>query len=56
MHRLLSTGLRLRSDERAVTALEYGMIVALIVSVIVASVTTLGVQVNSFWVKAVNAL
>lgn len=56
MRRWLSAWLGLISDNRAVTAIEYGMIAALIVAVIVAAVTQLGTQTNSFWVKANGAL
>ena len=56
MQRLLSTWLRLISDNRAVTALEYGMIAALIVAVIVAAVANVGTQTNSLWVKANSIL
>ena len=35
------------SDKRAVTALEYGMIAALIAAVIVGAVTTIGTNINS---------
>lgn len=37
----------LKTDRRAVTALEYGMIAALIAAVIVGVVATLGTQLNS---------
>ena len=38
---------RLMSDKRAVTALEYGMIAALIAAVIVGGVTSLGTKLNA---------
>ncbi len=38
---------RLMADERAVTALEYGLIAALIAAVIVAAVTSLGTRINT---------
>ena len=56
MRKWLSACLGLIDDNRAVTAIEYGMIAALIVAVIVAAVTQLGMQTNSFWVKANGAL
>lgn len=37
----------LKTDRRGVTALEYGMIAALIAAVIVGVVATLGTQLNS---------
>ena len=43
---LESFKMRLRNDEGA-TAVEYGMLVALIAAVIVATVVTLGGQINS---------
>ncbi|MGH8327885.1 MAG: Flp family type IVb pilin [Steroidobacteraceae bacterium] len=39
--------LGLKEDSRAVTALEYGMIAALIAAVIVGVVATLGTQLNA---------
>jgi pilus assembly protein Flp/PilA len=38
---------KFRADRRAVTALEYGMIAALIAAVIIGTVTTLGTDINS---------
>jgi pilus assembly protein Flp/PilA len=38
---------RLRRDERGATAIEYGMIAALIATVIIAAVTSLGGSLNS---------
>jgi pilus assembly protein Flp/PilA len=40
---LVTTCLNLRSDKRAVTAIEYALIAALIAIVIIGAVTTLGV-------------
>ena len=37
---------RVMSDKRAVTALEYGMIAALIAAVIVTAVTSIGTKIN----------
>jgi len=42
MYEYLHTWLSLKADRRAVTALEYGLIAALIAGVIIAAVTTLG--------------
>jgi pilus assembly protein Flp/PilA len=37
---------RLASDERGATAIEYGLIVALIAVVVISAVTTLGTNLN----------
>jgi len=44
------------SEEKGATAVEYGMIVALIAAVIVLAVTTLGGQVNNAFNTISNAL
>jgi pilus assembly protein Flp/PilA len=49
------TGL-LNRDDRGATAVEYGMIVALIAAVIVAVVATLGTQVRTAFQTVSNAL
>ncbi len=41
------TWLALKTDARAVTALEYGMIAALIAAVIIGTVATLGTQLET---------
>ncbi len=38
---------RLWKDEEAATAVEYGLLIALIAAVVVTTVTTLGTRVNS---------
>jgi pilus assembly protein Flp/PilA len=43
-------------DERGATAVEYGMLVALIAAVIVTIVATLGTQVNNAFTTVSNAL
>ncbi len=43
----VKTYLRLKQDERAVTALEYALIAGLIAVVIITAVTTLGTQLTS---------
>jgi len=43
-------------DERGATAVEYGMMVALIAAVIVTVVATLGTQVNNAFTTVSNAL
>ncbi len=47
MQRLYAYLLAIRHEERGATAVEYGMLVALIAAVIVAVVFTLGTQINS---------
>ena len=47
MNMILTVYTHLMSDKRAVTALEYGMIAALIAAVIVGAVTTLGTKLNA---------
>ena len=43
----LKTWLPLKSDERAVTMLEYGLMAALIAVVCITAVTTLGTNISS---------
>jgi pilus assembly protein Flp/PilA len=43
-------------DEEGATAVEYGMMVALIAAVIVAIVTVLGTQVNTAFTTVSNAM
>ena len=43
----LKTWLDLKTDRRAVTALEYGLIAALVASVIIAGFTTLGTNIGN---------
>ncbi len=47
MYEYLITWLSLKTDRRGVTALEYGLIAALIAGVIAAGVTTLGTSLNA---------
>jgi pilus assembly protein Flp/PilA len=47
MYEYIKTWLELKTDKRAVTALEYGLIAALIAAVIVTAVTTLGTNVKN---------
>jgi pilus assembly protein Flp/PilA len=46
----------LRSDRRAVTALEYGLIASLIALVIIGSVTTLGTNMKTTFTTIGNSL
>lgn len=43
-------------DERGATAVEYGLLVALIAAVIVVTVTALGVKVEAAFTKITNAM
>ena len=47
---------RLIADESGATAIEYGLIVALIAVVIIGAVTTLGTNLNSTMTKAGSAV
>ena len=47
---------RLLADESGATAIEYGLIVALIAVVIIGAVTTLGTNLNSTMSKAGSAI
>jgi pilus assembly protein Flp/PilA len=47
---------RLRRDDRGATAVEYGMIVALIAAVIVVTVKTLGTQIETAFTTITTAL
>jgi len=48
--------LKAHRDERGATAVEYGLMVALIAAVIVTIVATLGTQVNAAFTTVSNAL
>lgn len=50
----LKAWLELKTDKRAVTALEYGLIAALIAAVIVTAVTTLGTRLNTTFTNVGN--
>jgi pilus assembly protein Flp/PilA len=43
-------------SERGATAVEYGIMVALIAAVIIATVTTIGTNLNAVFTKVANAL
>ena len=47
---------RLRRDDRGATAVEYGLLVALIAAVIVVVVTTLGTQIQTAFQTVSDAL
>jgi Flp pilus assembly pilin Flp len=52
MRSLLWVGLHLRSDRRAVTALEYAMMAALIALAVVTGVTQVGTKALALWTTA----
>ncbi|WP_322044240.1 Flp family type IVb pilin [Paraburkholderia sp. J67] len=56
MQTLIATARDFIKDERGATAVEYGMIVALIAAVIVTVVTTLGTQINNAFTAISNAM
>lgn len=56
MNMILTVYTRFMSDRRAVTALEYGMIAALIAAVIVGAVTTIGTKLNGTFTSIGNSL
>jgi pilus assembly protein Flp/PilA len=47
---------RLKTDKRAVTALEYGMIAALIAAVVIGAFTTIGTNLNSVLTKIAGSI
>ncbi len=51
MYEYIKAWLELKADRRAVTALEYGLIAALIAVVIITGVTTLGTSLNGTFAK-----
>lgn len=46
----------LKADKRGVTALEYGLIAALIAVVIITAVTTLGTNISAAFTKVATAI
>lgn len=52
----VKTWLELKTDKRAVTALEYGLIAALIAGVIVTAVTTLGKDISATFTTVATAI
>lgn len=47
---------RLRRDDRGATAVEYGLIVALIAGVIILAVTALGTNISTVFTNVANAI
>ena len=56
MSKVISAVRTFIADEDGVTALEYGMIAALIAAVIVGAVTTIGTKVGAAFKKIADAL
>ncbi len=56
MSGIMNSLAKLKSDTRAVTAMEYGMIAALIAVVIVTAVTTIGTKLNTAFTSIGSAL
>ena len=54
--RAASLAARLRKDKRGVTALEYGLIAALIAVVIITAVTTLGTNLERVFQQVADAI
>ena len=54
MRAIRTTFRRLRSDKRGATAIEYGLIAALIAVALVASIRTLGGGANGMWGRMAN--
>jgi pilus assembly protein Flp/PilA len=52
----LTVWLALKTDRRAVTALEYGLIAALIAGVIITAVTALGTDISATFTKIGTAV
>jgi pilus assembly protein Flp/PilA len=56
MYAFLKIWLALKTDRRAVTALEYGLIAALIAGVIITAVTSLGTNISLAFTDIGNAI
>lgn len=56
IQRLFAYLTAMRDEERGATAVEYGMLVALIAAVIVAVVVTLGTDIKTAFQTVVNAI
>ena len=52
----LKTGLDLATDERGVTAMEYGLIAALVALVIITAVTLLGTNLSGLFNKIATSV
>ena len=56
MYAFLQNWLHLKTDRRGVTALEYGLIAALIAGVIIAAVATLGTRISTTFTDLGNRI
>jgi pilus assembly protein Flp/PilA len=56
MYAFLQNWLRLKTDRSGVTALEYGLIAALIAGVIIAAVATLGTNIRTTFTDLGNRI
>ncbi len=56
MYDYLVTMLKLKTDTRGVTAMEYGLIAALIAVVIIGAVTTLGTNLSGIFTKVATSV
>lgn len=56
MQKLIATAKGFINDENGATAVEYGMMVALIAAIIVGTVTTLGTKILGAFTTITNAL
>ncbi len=56
MYAFVMTWSKIKNDRRAVTALEYGLVAALIAAVIVTSVTALGTKLDGIFTAVTTAL
>ena len=56
MVKIVKTWLGIKSDNRGVTALEYGLIAAVIAVVIVAGATSVGTKLASTFVNVASAI
>ena len=54
--KIMISGKKAEMDERGATAVEYGLLVALIAAVIVAVVITLGQKINTAFTTVNNAI
>ena len=53
---IMLSGLNARREERGATAVEYGLMVALIAAVIITAVTTIGTKLNDKFTTVGNGL
>lgn len=56
MQNIIATAKRFINDEEGATAVEYGIMVALIAAAIVVTVTALGAKLNAVFTAVTNAM